>query len=295
MNRRIFFLPLCATFLSFAPVSIAQNDQVPASAASAPVSASPPEDRPYRFAFNIVDFQHRYENKGEYGFVTADGMYHETAYGTDKNDNFVVTRTRYGRIKTLKDAQGILKNRAKGGRKLVEAIARACGACRRIGLGMDKAADVQGEARGGAIAAKPATSDPLLERVRGTLIEKKRDDASARERSKSFKDARGSRRGKGLIVRNVIEARNSTKGLVPREWNNSSNGDNEDVRYRFNYTISSHGHREDGYVSGKKDERPGGEEKGRANEFRHQPNVSTFVNATNDESQRLKGSLFLWY
>lgn len=71
----------------------------------------------------------------------------------------------------MKDAQGILKNRAKGGRKLVEAIARACGACRRIGLGMDKAADVQGEARGGAIA----TSDPLLERVRGTLIEKKRD------------------------------------------------------------------------------------------------------------------------
>lgn len=39
---------------------------------------------------------------GEYGFVTADGMYHETAYGTDKNDNFVVTRTRYGRIKTRK-------------------------------------------------------------------------------------------------------------------------------------------------------------------------------------------------
>lgn len=75
----------------------------------------------------------------------------------------------------MKDAQGILKNRAKGGRKLVEAIARACGACRRIGLGMDKVADVQGEARGGAIAAKPATSDPLLERVRGTLIEKKRD------------------------------------------------------------------------------------------------------------------------
>lgn len=29
-------------------------------------------------------------------------MYHETAYGTDKNDNFVVTRTRYGRIKTRK-------------------------------------------------------------------------------------------------------------------------------------------------------------------------------------------------
>lgn len=98
-----------------------------------------------------------------------------------------------------------------------------------------------------------------------------------------------------MTVRNVIEARNSTKGLVPREWNNSSNGDNEDVRYRFNYTISSHEHREDGYLSGKKDGRPGGEEKGRANEFRHQSNVSTFVNATNDESQRLKGSLFLWY
>lgn len=76
----------------------------------------------------------------------------------------------------MKNAQGILKNRAKGGRKLVEAIARACGACRRIALGMDKAGDVHGATRNKiASAAKPSTSDPLLERVRGALMEKKRD------------------------------------------------------------------------------------------------------------------------
>ncbi|XP_016915361.2 uncharacterized protein LOC107999844 isoform X2 [Apis cerana] len=270
MNRRIF-LSLCAIFLSFVPVSIAHNDRADVAAAAA-VSASPEDARPYRFAFNVVDFQHRFENK-------------------------------------VKNAQGILKNRAKGGRKLVEAIARACGACRRIALGMDKAGDVHGATRNKiASAAKPSTSDPLLERVRGALMEKKRDDGSPREWS--FKDARGLRRGKGLAVRNVIDhaTRNSTKGekkLIPRERNNSPEVNDQvhgrtanDVRYRFNYTISSQGHQEDGYVSGKKDYAARNETRVNylPNEFGHRPNVSSFVNATNDESQReLKGSFFLRY
>lgn len=63
MNRRIF-LSLCTIFLSFVPVSIAHNGQDRADVAAAAAVSASPEDRPYRFAFNIVDFQHRYENKG---------------------------------------------------------------------------------------------------------------------------------------------------------------------------------------------------------------------------------------
>ncbi|XP_043785738.1 uncharacterized protein LOC122711233 [Apis laboriosa] len=234
MYRRTF-LSLCAIFLSFVPVSIAQNGQDHrADVAVVAVSASP-EDRPYRFAINIVDFQHKHENKDadgiitrEYGFVTVDGMYHEVpSLKRDKNDNFVVTR-RYKRIKILKDTQGILKNGAKGGRKLKEAITRAC---RRI-AGKDKAGDVAGTRN---TIAKPSTSDPLLGRMRGALMEKERDDGSSREWNKSFLKIR-----EGRLMRNVIDpaTRNSTKKrekkFISRERNSSESVAGDHVNDRRN-------------------------------------------------------------
>ncbi|RZF47718.1 hypothetical protein LSTR_LSTR005982 [Laodelphax striatellus] len=58
------------------------------------------ENRPYKFAFNIEGYQHRSEEKdekglikGEYGFVTGDGVYHVTVYATDENGNFKILTT----------------------------------------------------------------------------------------------------------------------------------------------------------------------------------------------------------
>lgn len=78
----------------------------------------------------------------------------------------------------------------------------------------------------------------------------------------------------------------------------------DDLYYRFNYTITTHGHHEDGYRSGKKDgsyraQSENGVDtrvKYLANEFGHQPNIS-FVPRANGttEEQRLKGYSFLWY
>ncbi|KAK5647023.1 hypothetical protein RI129_005487 [Pyrocoelia pectoralis] len=55
------------------------------------------EDRPYEFSFTIDSQQHRYEKKdingivqGEFGFITADGVYHVTVYATDENGNFKI-------------------------------------------------------------------------------------------------------------------------------------------------------------------------------------------------------------
>ncbi|XP_052131366.1 protein lethal(3)malignant blood neoplasm 1-like [Frankliniella occidentalis] len=55
------------------------------------------EDKPYKFGFNIEKYQHRLEEKdkkgivkGEFGFVTGDGVYHETAYATDENGDFKI-------------------------------------------------------------------------------------------------------------------------------------------------------------------------------------------------------------
>ncbi|KAL9902119.1 lethal (3) malignant blood neoplasm [Glossina fuscipes fuscipes] len=51
--------------------------------------------RPYQFGFTIDQQQHRYEKRdergivmGEFGFITADGIYHVTVYATDEEGKF---------------------------------------------------------------------------------------------------------------------------------------------------------------------------------------------------------------
>lgn len=81
-----------------------------------------------------------------------------------------------------------------------------------------------------------------------------------------------------------------------------------DLYYRFNYSITTHEHQEDGYRSGGKNgsfrvESENGIDtrvKYLSNEFGHQPNVSFVAsdNATKlpaNESQQPKGYSFLWY
>jgi len=78
----------------------------------------------------------------------------------------------------------------------------------------------------------------------------------------------------------------------------------DDLYYQFNYTITSHGHHEDGYRSGRKDgsyrsqNENGTDTQVRylSNEFGHQPNI-TFVPQANtvDEEHGLKGYSFRWY
>ncbi|KAJ8732691.1 hypothetical protein PYW07_015290 [Mythimna separata] len=55
------------------------------------------ENRPYEFGFKIDGQQHRHESKdkdgiimGEFGFVTADDVYHVTVYATDKEGRFKI-------------------------------------------------------------------------------------------------------------------------------------------------------------------------------------------------------------
>ncbi|XP_044741777.1 protein lethal(3)malignant blood neoplasm 1 [Chrysoperla carnea] len=55
------------------------------------------ENRPYKFGFNIEGQQHRQEEKdekglvsGEFGFITADGVYHVTVYATDEQGRFKI-------------------------------------------------------------------------------------------------------------------------------------------------------------------------------------------------------------
>nr|CAD7406910.1 unnamed protein product [Timema poppensis] len=55
------------------------------------------EKRPHEFGFNIEGQQHRHEKKddkgiimGEFGFITADGIYHVTVYATDENGDFKI-------------------------------------------------------------------------------------------------------------------------------------------------------------------------------------------------------------
>nr|AYA50027.1 cuticular protein 22 [Leptinotarsa decemlineata] len=63
------------------------------------------EGRPYEFGFTIDGQQHRHEKKdqngiiqGEFGFITADGIYHVTVYATDENGNFKILSMKNIRI-----------------------------------------------------------------------------------------------------------------------------------------------------------------------------------------------------
>lgn len=39
---------------------------------------------------------------GEYGFITADGIYHETGYATDKEGDFIITKMRNRKLTSSK-------------------------------------------------------------------------------------------------------------------------------------------------------------------------------------------------
>ncbi|XP_045513629.1 protein lethal(3)malignant blood neoplasm 1-like [Pieris brassicae] len=64
------------------------------------------ENRPYEFGFTIDGEQHRHEKKdengiimGEFGFITADGVYHVTVYATDENGAFKILSMKNIRVK----------------------------------------------------------------------------------------------------------------------------------------------------------------------------------------------------
>ncbi|XP_026328559.1 protein lethal(3)malignant blood neoplasm 1 [Hyposmocoma kahamanoa] len=66
------------------------------------------ENRPYEFGFNIEGEQHRHEKKdenglimGEFGFITADDVYHVTVYATDENGNFKILSMKNIRLKPV--------------------------------------------------------------------------------------------------------------------------------------------------------------------------------------------------
>ncbi|CAK1553628.1 unnamed protein product [Leptosia nina] len=63
-------------------------------------------NRPYEFGFTIDGEQHRHEKKdengiimGEFGFITADGVYHVTVYATDEQGRFKILSMKNIRVK----------------------------------------------------------------------------------------------------------------------------------------------------------------------------------------------------
>ncbi|XP_032683650.1 uncharacterized protein LOC116849998 [Odontomachus brunneus] len=239
-------------------------------------------ERPYEFSFNILDFQHRFEKKdadglinGEYGFITADGVYHETAYATDKNGDFIITRMRNRKITSLKDAQEIFKDRPEAAKKLVEAISRACSGCKIV------------------VAKDEEPAKRPEKRVDAVVNKFRKENVISMTRPKEN------------VVKNVMR---EAKKLLPEPGSNAVNDQvlekmANDLYYQFNYTITTHGHNEDGYRSGRKDgsyrsQSENGVEtrvKYLSNEFGHQPNITFAPRASTDEEHALKGYSFRWY
>ncbi|XP_050593344.1 uncharacterized protein LOC126923691 [Bombus affinis] len=236
-------------------------------------SGTAEQNRPYEFGFNIVVFQHRYEKKDADGIIT--GM------------TIGVTMT-YRRIKSLKDAQEI--SRQKIGKKLVEAVARTRSAC-KLAVKTDESERTTQTIRPVTLLTSNKKLDALPQRMAETLeMGKKRNDKLSHERneiSQSSKDFSNERRGKNLVrdvVKDTVDPRLKEPNVDDRMLEKTAN----DLYYRFNCSITTHEHREDGYRSGEKNgsfraESGNGIDtrvKYLSNEFGHRPNVS-FVASDN--------------
>lgn len=136
---------------------------------------------------------------GEYGFVTADGVYDETGYATDRNGGFITARITYRRIKSLKDAREILKGRPEIAKKLVEAVARACSACKFV-VKTDESERTTQTIGPVTLLTSSTKLDALAQGMARSLeMGKRRNDEHFRERneiSRSSKDFSNERRGK---------------------------------------------------------------------------------------------------
>nr|KAF7416556.1 hypothetical protein H0235_011087 [Vespula pensylvanica] len=296
------------------------------------------ENRPYEFSFNIVNFQHRYEKKdidgiitGEYGFITADGVYHETGYATDKNGDFIITKMRNRKITSLKDAREIFKDRPEAAKKLFEVVTKACSGCK---IPTNKSTEVnQNE-----ILTKDAESlienkiiKPILKEMMKVLIEnrkktekvssnnsmKENNRTSLTKKNETFQyinripiDKKEDERMERVVKEMMI---NSIKRIISNDTkkneiilkNSSLEKMANDLYYRFNYSISSHGHQETGYRNGDKNgnyrswSESGVDTRVKyvSNKFGHQPNITFHpqLNETKKKDQSLKGYSFLWY
>ncbi|XP_077268933.1 uncharacterized protein LOC143900972 [Temnothorax americanus] len=256
-------------------------------------------NRPYEFSFNIVDFQHRFEKKdveglitGEYGFITADSVYHETGYKTDKDGDFIITRQRNRKITSLEDAQEIFKDRPEAAKKLIEAVMKACGGC-KIPI---KHEDDQPKPIKIITESPPQKKmDPILKQMMKILTANTSKNIKKEDTKNITKSM--ARAAKKLLSEEDSPNKVAVSDRVLEKMAN-------DLYYQFNYTITSHGHHEDGYRDGRKNgsyrsqNENGIDTQVRylSNEFGHQPNI-TFVPQTKaaDEEHALKGYSFRWY
>ncbi|KAL2742739.1 protein lethal(3)malignant blood neoplasm 1 [Vespula maculifrons] len=295
------------------------------------------ENRPYEFSFNIVDFQHRYEKKdidgiitGEYGFITADGVYHETGYATDKNGDFIITKMRNRKITSLKDAREIFKDKPEAAKKLFEVVTKACSGCK---IPTNKSTEVNHN----EILPKDAEPlienkiiKPILKEMMKVLTEnrkktekvlsnnsmKENNRTSLTKKNETFQyinripiDKKEDERMERVVKEMMI---NSIKRIISNDTkkneiilkNSSLEKMANDLYYRFNYSISSHGHQETGYRNGDKNgnyrswSESGVDTRVKyvSNKFGHQPNITFHpqLNETKKKDQSLKGYSFLW-
>ncbi|XP_047020665.1 protein lethal(3)malignant blood neoplasm 1 [Helicoverpa zea] len=84
------------------------------------------ENRPYEFGFKIDGQQHRHESKdkdgiimGEFGFITADDVYHVTVYATDKDGKFRILSMKNIHLKASPASNNGLSTSSRQGHALV--------------------------------------------------------------------------------------------------------------------------------------------------------------------------------
>ncbi|XP_014253775.1 protein lethal(3)malignant blood neoplasm 1 [Cimex lectularius] len=321
------------------------------------------ENRPYKFGFNIEGYQHRYEEKnekgiimGEYGFITADGVYHLTVYATDENGNFKIIKMKNIKIglpteKPMTSIPGVAGgkphsvNQIKNQPEQIKLDGKpGCGGCllptpkppekesSKVEPLRGSAGDQVGPA---AYAGKPLLPEkyPVVDSLNPRT---ENPGEKYKNQNEQFITSNPASPGFHKSMKTGIPGKNSPSvdHFNPRLEKPGEKDKNRDkfdsnlgsqegekvpesvqdlmkLFYKFNYTLTYHGHDEVGNRAGEKNGsyffngRDGYKRKVNytANEFGYQPNI-TLVRVGQDETpeegsekelNKLLGNEFVWY
>lgn len=220
----------------------------------------------------------------------------------------------------MKDAQEIFKDRPEAAKKLIEAVMKACGSCKiPIKQEDDRPKPIK------IVTESPQKKmDPILKQMMKILTGKIKNLLAVNKTIINSRFFTANMSAKNIseektkipkkediknVTKNMVRA---AKKLLSEEDGSGKVAVNDqvlekmanDLYYQFNYTITSHGHHEDGYRDGRKDGSYRSQNENGintqvrylSNEFGHQPNI-TFIPQMNtaDEKNALKGYSFRWY
>ncbi|KAG5678548.1 hypothetical protein PVAND_008213 [Polypedilum vanderplanki] len=241
------------------------------------------ENKPYEFGYTIEGNQHRRESKdihgrinGEYGFITADNVYHVTVYATDENGNFKILSMKNIKLNQFPDQSFIpsttvqpftVKTTSNSFDMTTTDVSQKSETCASCALPSKPAVDtvkptiISDKSDNDSSTTIPppfkivSKNDPLNSENVNQNVENSLNEANKignnqyQQQSKNNQLSNANSRQPQMNEKLNFELSNKLQG--EQQYQNKLNNNNG-LLYRFNYATDFQGHQEEGDYSGNK-------------------------------------------